>query len=162
MVQVFDSWAGELTPYQFEEFALPPIIAIREKFHKVLTELGKPIPCMTLFAKGANDTITLQGRVAGYDTLGLDWTIDPVTARQLADKGSKEGDHRQMTFQGNWDPVVLYAGREGIEKEVQRLAKRFRAAGGPWIANLGHGVTPQVKPEDFGWFLECVHKYTQQ
>lgn len=90
----------------------------------------------------------------GYATLGLDWTLDPVEVRQVV------GD--KINLQGNFDPVVLYGGKEGIELEVKRMCERFHQARGGWIANLGHGITPNVKPEDMGWFLECVHKYSKR
>ncbi|ODN85900.1 uroporphyrinogen decarboxylase [Cryptococcus wingfieldii CBS 7118] len=158
MLQVFDSWAGELTPYHFKTFALPPLLHISHKVKHVLSTLGHPGVPITLFAKGANAPSTYRlladPAVTGYDTLGLDWTVDPVEIRQLV--GQK------VNLQGNFDPTVLYGGREGIEKEVERQSGRWLEAGGGWIANLGHGITPGVKTEDMGWFLECVHKYSKR
>ena len=57
---------------------------------------------------------------------------------------------------------MLYGGRDAIEREVKRMAERFKGGGKAkaWIANLGHGITPGVDPEDMRWFLECVHKYS--
>jgi len=155
MLQVFDSWAGELTPHQFEEFALPPLIYISQKVRHVLKELGHPGVPMTLFPKGVHapkSLALLKKEVIGYDTLGLDAGLEATEARALLGPG--------LNLQGNFDPAILYGGREGIEKEVARVCKTFHAAGGGWIANLGHGITPNVKPEDMGWFLECVHKYS--
>ncbi|WVQ71356.1 uroporphyrinogen decarboxylase [Cryptococcus sp. DSM 104548] len=158
MLQVFDSWAGELTPYHFKTFALPPLLHISHKVKHVLSSLGHPGVAITLFAKGANAPSTLRlladPEVTGYDTLGLDWTVDPVEVREYVG--------RKVNLQGNFDPTVLYGGREGIEREVERQSKRWLEAGGGWIANLGHGITPGVKPEDMGWFLECVHKYSKR
>ena len=158
MLQVFDSWAGELTPYHFETFALPALLHITHKVHYVLSTLQHPPVAITLFAKGVHSPSSLalisDPSLTGYATLGLDWTLDPVEVRKVV--GSK------VNLQGNFDPVVLYGGKEGIEKEVERVCKRFHQAGGGWIANLGHGITPAVKPEDMGWFLECVHKYSQR
>jgi len=158
MLQVFDSWAGELTPYHFETFALPSLLHISHKVRYCLEQIGHPGVPITLFAKGANSPSSLKlisdPSTTGYDTLGLDWTVDPVEVRKIV------GD--KVCLQGNFDPVILYGGREGIEKEVERVCGRFKKAGGGWIANLGHGITPQVKPEDMGWFLECVHKYSKR
>ncbi|KAE8537613.1 uroporphyrinogen decarboxylase [Cryptococcus gattii VGV] len=158
MLQVFDSWAGELTPHQFKTFALPPLLHISSKVHSVLSQLSHPGVPITLFAKGANapSTFSLLSDPAhtGYATLGLDWTVDPVEVREIVGK--------KVNLQGNFDPTVLYGGKEGIEKEVERLSARWKEAGGGWIANLGHGITPNVKPEDMGWFLECVHKYSER
>ncbi|WOO78464.1 Uroporphyrinogen decarboxylase [Vanrija pseudolonga] len=155
MLQVFDSWAGELTPYHFEQFALPALIHISKKVRYSLKQLGHPEVPMTLFAKGVHSPSSLallRPETIFYDTIGLDAFLDPVEAKQLL--GGK------FALQGNFDPVILYGGKEGIEKEVERVSKRFHQAGGGWIANLGHGITPNVKPEDMGWFLECVHKYS--
>ena len=109
---------------------------------------------MTLFAKGANHALSSLASSAGYDVLGLDWCIEPSCARALV------GD--KVTLQGNVDPNILYGGREAIESEVKRTCDSFK--GGrktkAWIANLGHGITPGVDPEDLKFFFECVHKYS--
>lgn len=97
--------------------------------------------------------------MTGYDVLGLDWVIDPSEA--VAVTG---GPDRKVALQGNVDPNILYGGREAIEREVKRMAASFKGAPEKrpkgWIANLGHGITPGVDPEDLKWFLECVHKYS--
>jgi uroporphyrinogen decarboxylase len=155
MLQVFDSWAGELTPHHFEEFALPSLIYISQKVRHVLKHLGHEEVPMTLFAKGVHSPKSLgllKNGSIGYDTLGLDAGLEPTEARALIGPA--------FNLQGNFDPAILYGGREGIEAEVARVCKLFHKAGGGWIANLGHGITPNVKPEDMGWFLECVHKYS--
>lgn len=157
MLQVFDSWAGELTPHHFAEFALPACVYIQKKVRHCLRELGHADVPMTLFAKGVHSPASLallKKELTGYDTIGLDCGLDPVEARQLLGSG--------LNLQGNFDPAILYGGREGIEREVARVCPRFHEAGEGWIANLGHGITPNVKPEDMGWFLECVHKYSKR
>lgn len=111
---------------------------------------------MTLFAKGANHALPELVN-AGYDTLGLDWIITPESA--IAATGGK------VALQGNIDPSILYGGKEAIEREVKRMCQGFKSGGVDgrckgWIANLGHGITPGVDPEDLKWFLECVHKYS--
>lgn len=106
---------------------------------------------MTCFAKGANHSLGLLAE-SGYDVLGLDWCIDPAEARRIV--GNK------VALQGNMDPMVLYGGRDAIETAVRRMAEGFKLSKAGWIANLGHGITPGVDPEDLRWFLECVHKYS--
>jgi uroporphyrinogen decarboxylase len=107
---------------------------------------------MILFAKGANFALKHLAENTTYDVLGLDWCIDPLEARKLVGN--------RVALQGNMDPSVLVGGRPAIEAAVKRMSEGFRAGGGGWIANLGHGITPQVDPEDMRWFLECVHKYS--
>ena len=97
-----------------------------------------------------------MAQTAGYDVLGLDWSIEPATARLAV------GD--SVSLQGNLDPSLLYGGKEAIEAGVKRMCEGFcgekRICKG-WIANLGHGITPGVDPEDMRWFLECVHRYSR-
>lgn len=122
---------------------------------------------MTIFAKGANQPETLALLAdSGYDTIGIDWCISPNTAYRATGNG-------KVALQGNLDPNVLYGGREAIEREVRRMCAAFRSVrnsngekkvGPPkaWIANLGHGITPGVDPEDMRFFLECVQKYSSK
>lgn len=110
---------------------------------------------MILFAKGANHALGTLASVSGYDVLGLDWVIEPAEAKKLV--------VGKVALQGNIDPNILYAGKEAIDREVKLLAEGFKGGNGKpkgWIANLGHGITPGVDPEDLKWFLQCVHKYS--
>ena len=154
LVQVFDSWAGELAPHHFEEFAVPSLQRISSGVRAKLAAASVPLVPMTLFAKGQNSQIALCAKEAGYDVIGIDWCIDPADARRAA------GD--KVALQGNLDPNLLYGGKDALEREVKRMAESFK--GGKktkaWIANLGHGITPGVDTEDMRWFLECVHKYS--
>jgi len=111
-----------------------------------------PVVPMTVFAKGANNSLRLLAHEGGYDVIGLDWCVDIPFVRRIVGDG--------VALQGNMDPSVLYGGRDAIEAAVKRMSKEFTIDGGKWIANLGHGITPGVDPEDMRWFLECVHKYS--
>lgn len=154
LVQVFDSWAGELAPHHFEEFALPSLQRISSGVRAKLAAANVPAVPMTLFPKGQNSQIALCADRAGYDVIGIDWCIDPEAARRAV------GD--KVALQGNLDPGLLYGGRDALEREVKRMAESFK--GGKktkaWVANLGHGIAPGVDPEDMRWFLECVHIYS--
>ncbi|KAI0299766.1 uroporphyrinogen decarboxylase [Multifurca ochricompacta] len=143
LLQVFDSWAGELSPDDFTEYALPPLQHIALSVHAHLEKLHLPAVSLILFAKGANAPASLAAAsAAGYDVLGLDWCVTPGDARAAASN---------KALQGNLDPALLYGGHEAIENGVRRIG---------WIANLGHGITPGVDPDDLKWFFECVHKYS--
>jgi uroporphyrinogen decarboxylase len=152
---VFDSWAGELSPDDFAEFALPPLRYIATTVRaRLATHHLQAVP-LILFAKGANAPASLKAAAAaGYDVLGLDWCIGPADARASAPNSA---------LQGNLDPSRLYGGREAIKDDVRRMCASFRAGNNPpraWIANLGHGISPGVDPDDLKWFFECVHKYS--
>lgn len=114
---------------------------------------------MILFAKGANHALGSLAEDSGYDVLGLDWVIDPAEALKATG-----GPQRKVALQGNIDPNILYGGHDAIDREVARMANAFKGSPGAkpkgWIANLGHGITPGVNPEDLRYFLECVHKYS--
>ncbi|MEX1188054.1 MAG: uroporphyrinogen decarboxylase [Bacteroidia bacterium] len=139
MVQIFDSWAGILSPEQYEKYSLPYIRQICE----AITEVP-----VTVFAKGAffarKQLSTLPCR-----TIGLDWNMDIKESRELI------GDEK--TLQGNLDPCLLYADHETIRKATIEMLKSF----GPLkhIANLGHGVYPDTDPESVKVFIDTVKTY---
>ncbi|BFZ65115.1 Uroporphyrinogen decarboxylase in heme biosynthesis [Saitoella coloradoensis] len=150
MVQVFDSWAGELSPVEFAEFSLPYLRQISKRVPERLAELGQDRVPMTVFAKGAWYALDALCD-SGYNVVGLDWTHDPAEARKIA--------NGRVTLQGNMDPNVLYGGKEAIDKAVKRIVEGFGGGKQGYIVNLGHGVTPGVKPEDLGFFLRKNHEY---
>ncbi|CAK5262766.1 unnamed protein product [Mycena citricolor] len=152
ILQVFDSVAGELSPDDFDEFSFPSLVHISTNVRKRLAEENIPAVPMTLFAKGSNYALASLAENSGYDTLGLDWAIDPAEARRLV-KG-------KVALQGNMDPSLLYGGRVAIEKAVKRMCARFAVEGNTqaWIANLGHGITPAVDPEDASQIREAQER----
>jgi uroporphyrinogen decarboxylase len=139
LVQLFDSWAGILSPEQYRTFSLPYIAQICD----AITEAPK-----TVFAKDAwfarTDLATLN-----CDTIGLDWTMDPVESRRLVGP--------DKTLQGNLDPCVLYADYDTIRHETRKMLKAF----GPQrhVANLGHGVYPDIMPDKVKCFIETVKEF---
>ncbi|KAL1900743.1 Uroporphyrinogen decarboxylase in heme biosynthesis [Ceratocystis pirilliformis] len=153
LLMVFDSWAGELSPSAFKEFSEPFLGYISKHLPARLDEMGLPRVPMTVFPKGAwfalDDVCNL-----GYDVVGLDWLMEPEEAVRI------RGD-RKITFQGNADPGVLYGTREAITKAVQRTVDGFWSEKKGWIANLGHGITPGVNPEDLKFFFQEIHRLTK-
>ena len=150
MIQVFDSWAGELSPASFAEFSLPFLRYIAQKLPERLQELGQKHVPMTVFAKGAWYALD-QLCDSGYEVVSLDWLQDPADAVRIS--------NGRVTLQGNADPGVLYGGREAITQLVEGMCQGF----GPqkWIVNLGHGITPGVDPEDLKWFFQEVERCTK-
>ncbi|KAF4309587.1 Uroporphyrinogen decarboxylase (URO-D) [Botryosphaeria dothidea] len=150
MIQVFDSWAGELSPATFKVFSLPYLNHIADNLPKRLKELGQePVP-MTVFAKGAwyalDDLCDTN-----YNVIGLDWLHDPAEAYRVAQAKGK-------VVQGNADPGVLYGSREAITATVETMVRGFGGGKQGWIANLGHGITPFVKPDDLKFYFEEIHR----
>lgn len=131
MLQVFDSWAGELSPSSFKAFSLPYLSYIADHVPRRLAELGLERVPMTVFAKGAWYALEDLCNTS-YDVVGLDWLHDPAEAYKIARAKGK-------TVQGNADPGVLYGGREAITAVVKEMVDGFGGGKQGWIANLGHG-----------------------
>eukprot|EP00124_Ichthyophonus_hoferi_P003927 Ihof_evm6s381 gene=Ihof_evmTU6s381 len=116
MLQVFDSWAGELGPAQFNQFALPMLDFIARSVKDRLVADGLPLVPMTVFAKGAHYALEDLSRTS-YDVVGLDWTMDPAMAI--------ERTGNRVTLQGNMDPCVLYGSPKTIEEETAKMVSGF-------------------------------------
>jgi uroporphyrinogen decarboxylase len=140
MLQVFDSWAGILPPHHYEEFSLKYIAQICDAIEEVPT---------TVFAKGAFFALK-EMRNLKCNTIGLDWNMEIAEARELF-KDTK-------TLQGNLDPCALYGSFKEVEAETKRMLDQF----GPYkhIANLGHGVYPDIDPEKVKCFINTVKEYS--
>lgn len=139
MVQVFDSWAGILSPEQYLEFSHPYISLICD----AITEVP-----LTIFAKGAFFARREMGLLK-CNTIGLDWNMDVAESRQLIGPSK--------ILQGNMDPCLLYADFNIIKKETIKMLKAF----GPQkhIANLGHGLYPDILPDHVRCFVDTVKEF---
>lgn len=150
MVMVFDSWAGELSPSSFREFSEPYLSHIAQKLPGKLKSLGlDPVP-MTVFPKGAWYALDSVCNL-GYNVVGMDWLQDPEAAVKI--RGSRE-----VVFQGNADPGVLYGTKEEITRAVEQMVNGFWVGKKGWIANLGHGTSQKVNNQP-AWGL---FKYTNR
>jgi uroporphyrinogen decarboxylase len=145
VIQIFDTWGGVLSPTDYANYVLP----YTTKLINGLNRMGTPI---IHFVKGAGTMLdTVQQ--AGGDVMGLDWHTDLGKARDVLGP--------RMAVQGNLDPTVLYAPREIIEAEVQRVLDENADRPGH-IFNLGHGILPTVPPENAIYMVECVHRLSQK
>jgi len=128
-LQLFDSWAGSLSPAQFERWVIAPtarLVDAVERRHPDVPIIG--------FPKGAGGKLAAYARETGVDAIGLDETVDPVwAARELPET---------MPLQGNLDPLALITGGTELGTAVQRILDAF--AGRPHIFNLGHGILPDT------------------
>ncbi|WFD27367.1 uroporphyrinogen decarboxylase [Malassezia nana] len=176
LLQVFDSWAGELTPYDFRTYSLPYLTAIAVEVRDTLSSQSKPVPPMILYAKGAiNHSLTEICR-SGFDVIGIDHTVEPAWARKCVQEartsarkyakvcGDKDTEH-PVALQGNLDPALLYAKPEVIFDRVNRMLDPQYGGfggGGALICNLGHGITPNVDPEHLRAFLMAVRRISKE
>lgn len=138
LIQIFDSWAGILSPRQYFNFSYPYISKICESINEV------PI---IVFAKGAWFALRDLAQL-DCDIIGLDWNMDPARCR--LELGN------QKVLQGNLDPCNLYAGKQDIKKATLAMIKTF---GRKHIANLGHGVYPDTPLENVRCFVDTVKSY---
>lgn len=137
-VQIFDTWAGILSPSDFEEFSLKYIRYICEN----LKTNGAPV---IVFAKGVNSYRGLAE--LNCDVLGVDWS------KNLGDVRSEIGGKKGL--QGNLDPTVLFAPKEKIKTEVERVLASYGNGSGH-VFNLGHGVLPKTPVENVQYLVDCV------
>lgn len=148
MVQVFESWAGELGPAEFKEFSLPYLIQIAERVPLRLKEMGlEPVP-MSVFPKGAWYSLEWLASQSKYDIISLDWLHDPADAVKTV--------NGRIGLQGNLDPGVIYGSKETISRKTEEMMKAFGKQ--HYIVNLGHGTQPFFDPENLGWFLQEVKR----
>ena len=124
-VQLFDSWAGNLAPAEFERWVIAPnaaiVAALRQRFP------GLPI---IGFPKGAGEKLPAYARETRVSAIGLDETIDPLWAAKALPAG--------LPVQGNLDPLLLLAGGDELERQAARVLDAF--ADRPHVFNLGHGI----------------------
>lgn len=124
-VQLFDSWAGSLSPSQFEQMVIA-------RTGWIVSELKKRHPSTPIigFPKGAGGKIRAYAAETGVDAVGLDETVDPAwAARELP---------ASLPVQGNLDPLALVAGGDQLTSAVRHILDAF--ADRPHIFNLGHGI----------------------
>lgn len=137
VLQIFDSWAGSLGPGDFKKFAQPYLIQIADAV--------KDIAPVILFPKGSWYALPELSK-SNASALGIDWCIAPQTARQLTSGN--------ITLQGNFDPAKLLLPVSEIKKEVQKMAGEFGVQ--KYIANLGHGITPNIPVDHARAFVDAV------
>jgi uroporphyrinogen decarboxylase len=144
-VQIFDTWGGILSPDDFMEFSLPYIV-------KIISEVKRKDEPIIVFAKGVHSCLE-ELADSGADVIGLDWTIDLCKVREKI--GNK------TALQGNLDPTVLYGSIELIKKEVIKVLNSYGEGSGH-IFNLGHGILPDVDPENAKALVQFVKEESRK
>lgn len=142
VVMIFDTWGGILTPACYQEFSLHYMQQIVQK-----VKAFSDIP-LILFTKNGGQWLEKMANT-GCDALGIDWTCD------LHDARMRVGN--QVALQGNLDPSVLLAPKEVIRQKVRDVLESYGQGEGH-IFNLGHGITPDVPPENLAIMIEAVQE----
>lgn len=140
VIQLFDSWGGMLSPKDYNEFSYPYIT-------QIVDALYEQVPVI-VFAKGCWYALEEMSN-SNASALGVDWTITPQMARELT--------KFKITLQGNFDPSRLLSKPETISKMVKEMIDDFGTY--KYIANLGHGILPNVPVENTQAFIEAVVNY---
>jgi uroporphyrinogen decarboxylase len=143
VLQVFDSWSGMLSPHDFKTFAQPYLIQIADAV--------SPHAPVILFPKGSWYALTDLGKSSAAG-IGIDWGITPEMARNMAGNNT--------TLQGNFDPAKLLTSPAQIKKEVTEMIDAFGTT--RYIANLGHGITPNVPVDHAKAFVDAVKEYSRK
>lgn len=139
-VQIFDSWGGMLSPADYQEFSW--------KYINQIVEALSPLTEVVVFAKGCWYALEDMAK-SKASALGVDWTVTPEIARKLTGGN--------ITLQGNFDPARLHSSPETIRKMVHEMIDRFGKD--KYIANLGHGILPNIPVENAEAFIRAVVEY---
>ena len=144
ILQIFDSWAGVLSPTQLERWALQPTAEIVRR-----VKAKHPDVPIVVFPRGIGASYARYAAECGCDGLSLDTSVAPEWAAATLQP--------RVTVQGNLDPLALVAGGDAMRAEATRILERL--ASGPFVFNLGHGILPQTPPEHVAALCELVHSW---
>jgi uroporphyrinogen decarboxylase len=150
VLQVFDTWGGTLSPSMYRDFSLPYLT-------RIARELKRGDAPLILFGKG-NAPYLEDLAACGTQGLGVDWTVTlGDAARRTAGK---------VAIQGNLDPAILYAAPEAIAMQVQAALDSYATGNGGsrdgHVFNLGHGLSPDMRPEHVAALVAAVHEGSRQ
>ncbi|MGO1751906.1 MAG: uroporphyrinogen decarboxylase [Psychroflexus sp.] len=139
-VQVFDSWGGMLSPEDYQLFSWKYI-------QQIIDALKDDIPVIA-FGKGCWFALEQMSQ-SGVSALGVDWTCSPENARKFT--------NNSITLQGNFDPSRLLSPIPEIERMTIEMIDRFGKD--KYIANLGHGILPNIPVDHAKAFVNAVKNY---
>lgn len=145
IVQMFDSWAGQLSPQDYDTFALPYQQQVVRQ-----VKAKHPDTPMILYISGSAGVLERMGQ-SGVDIISVDWTVDMAEARQRL--GSN------MMVQGNIDPCVLFGSKSLIRDRILDTVRKAGRRG--HILNLGHGILPKTPEENAAYFFETAKQVDQ-
>ena len=149
VIMIFDTWGGILTTSAYMEFSLFYMKKIYDHLENKFNGLTVPV---ILFTKGSHLWVDDIAKT-GCDAISLDWQCNIGEVRR------KVGNH--VALQGNMNPAVLKEKKETIVKEVESILDSYGRGPGH-IFNLGHGITPDIDPENVEVLVEAVHDLSKK
>ncbi len=150
VVMLFDTWGGLLDTPNYEEFSLYYVKQITANLLRNYNNNNSKIP-LILFTKGGSRWLE-QMATSGCDVIGVDWEVSLGEARSRV--GSR------VALQGNMNPGVLLESPEAVRKEVERVLSSYGQGSGH-VFNLGHGITPDVPPDNVKVLVDAVHEVSK-
>ena len=142
-LMIFDSWAGILTPEAYAAFALPVV----QRMIRELRQHGVPL----IYFPNQGATLLEHARESGADVIGVDWRTPLSKARATLGP--------ELAVQGNLDPAALFAPREELARQIDRVLAEAGDAPGH-IFNLGHGIERTTDPDAVAFLVDRVHRGT--
>ncbi|MEL6819376.1 MAG: uroporphyrinogen decarboxylase [Pseudomonadota bacterium] len=139
-VKIFDSWAGVMDKEAFATYCIKPVKKIIDG-----VKAARPGTPIIAFPKGSGYQYRGYREQTGADMIAIDWTVPLDIAVEMQKEGA---------IQGNLDPLRVVAGKAAIKEGVDRIMDAL--AGGPFVFNLGHGITPQADPDDMAYLVGYV------
>jgi uroporphyrinogen decarboxylase len=146
VIQLFESWAHQITPAYFSQFAKPASM----KAIQIIKAKHPNVPVI-YFANGGSSYLELQ-RDMGADMIAVDWSVDMAEARKILGP--------EMPISGNIDPTILFGNKEQIEQAVREAIDKAGGPGNRHLLNLGHGVMQGTPEEAVGWLVDEAKRYT--
>ncbi|MCB0516963.1 MAG: uroporphyrinogen decarboxylase [Chitinophagales bacterium] len=140
ILQIFDSWAGISGEYIYNTFSIPYL-------QQISVAVGDKVP-LTIFAKDAFFALEKIASIQHCATVGLDWTVSADYAKRRTNG---------KCLQGNLDPAQLYAPVAEIEKATRKMLQDFGKT--KYVANLGHGLYPDLPLDNVKCFVETIQSY---
>lgn len=146
-VMIFDTWGGLLSKDNYENFSLRYMSKIIDGLKREINDTLIPV---TIFTKGGSMWLESIANT-GCEGVGIDWGVE------LGDAQKRIG--QKVALQGNLDPNVLFASPDKIREEVNKIMTQFKGDTGH-VFNLGHGITPDVDPENMKVLVDAVHEFS--
>jgi len=155
LIQIFDSWAGHLSPRDYDEFAAPYQKVILDK----IKEKYPTVPTV-IYIKHSGALIERMA-ATDVDVVSLDWTVDMAEGRERIAAGrAKAGLDGPGGVQGNLDPSVLFGDFATIKERAEEIMKKAGDTG--HVMNLGHGIEAATPEENAAYFIETVRNFRHE
>jgi len=155
LIQIFDSWAGHLSPRDYDTFAAPYQKMVLDK----IKEKHPEVPTV-VYIKHSGALVERMA-ATGVDVVSLDWTVDMAEGRERIAAGrARAGLEGRGGVQGNLDPGLLFGSQETIKERAEEILKKAGPRG--HVMNLGHGIEAKTSEENAAFFIETVRNYRHE